>query len=162
MTRLRLRQTLALMQAIVQHLHQGYASHGFTLPPQCTVASYSWVGLIACLKDFCLPQNILRWLGPCDPGPSQLSNSAGQIACDVVNAVVSPGCLTVTRGLFGVLHLSALRCFVAHLFPGSRDPLPSSSCACNTVLYSLMYACGLCADSPKLLVTYYILRVTVR
>ncbi|KAI0662957.1 hypothetical protein C8Q70DRAFT_481887 [Cubamyces menziesii] len=105
MTRLRLRQTLALMQAIVQHLHQGYASHGFTLPPQCTVASYSW-----------------------------LSNSAGQTACDVVNAVVSPGCLTVTRG--------------------SRDPLPSSSCACNTVLYSLIYACGLCADSPKLLVTF--------
>ncbi|KAI0334895.1 hypothetical protein GY45DRAFT_1059129 [Cubamyces sp. BRFM 1775] len=60
------------------------------------------------------------------------SNSAGQSACDVANAVAQPCAASI----------------------GSQKPLPSSSCACNTVIYSLVYACGLCSDQQMYEITF--------
>ncbi|KAH9894176.1 hypothetical protein C8Q73DRAFT_694808 [Cubamyces lactineus] len=96
MARLRLRQTLTLILAIVQHLQDGYTQNSLKLPSQCTDPDYSW-----------------------------LTNSAGQTACDVANAVAS-SCIASIAGPL----------------------LTSSSCPCNTVLYSLLCACILCAGPP--------------
>ncbi|KAI0662950.1 hypothetical protein C8Q70DRAFT_481402 [Cubamyces menziesii] len=68
-----------------------------------------------------------------DPQYSWLSNSRGQSACDVARAV-SENCVQTLQD--------------------ATVPLPSSSCPCNTVSYSLIYACGLCADTQALQIQF--------
>ncbi|KAH9894136.1 hypothetical protein C8Q73DRAFT_504927 [Cubamyces lactineus] len=61
----------------------------------------------------------------CTLSQYSLSSSTGQTACDVANAFANPCAASIVVG---------------------KAPLDSSSCACNTVMYSLVYACLLCAN----------------
>ncbi|OSD01793.1 hypothetical protein PYCCODRAFT_475658 [Trametes coccinea BRFM310] len=68
-----------------------------------------------------------------DPNFAWLGNSAGQTACELWWNFVEP-CLT-TLG-------------------NKKPPLDSSDCACSTIPYSLLYACGLCSDRKDLQITF--------
>ncbi|KAH9894171.1 hypothetical protein C8Q73DRAFT_836153 [Cubamyces lactineus] len=68
-----------------------------------------------------------------EPDYSWLSNSKGQSACSVAKAVAD-SCVESVQD--------------------STEPLPDSSCPCNTVLYSLINACALCADVKALQSTF--------
>ncbi|KAI0662949.1 hypothetical protein C8Q70DRAFT_481634 [Cubamyces menziesii] len=68
-----------------------------------------------------------------DPRYSWLSNKRGQSACDVARAVAD-NCVQTLQD--------------------ARVPLPRSSCPCNTVLYSLIYACAICADITTLQIQF--------
>ncbi|KAI9063450.1 hypothetical protein FKP32DRAFT_1592524 [Trametes sanguinea] len=69
-----------------------------------------------------------------DPNYAWLQNSAGQSACELVWAFGQP--------------------CVASLGNKNLNPLDSSTCACSTVPYSLLYACGLCSDRKDLQITF--------
>ncbi|KAI8984982.1 hypothetical protein BD414DRAFT_489909 [Trametes punicea] len=70
-----------------------------------------------------------NWPQECtDPTYSWLRNSAGQSAC----------------GVLSQLSIPCLSSIVTY------KPLPATSCLCNTVIYSFVYACGLCTGQSRL------------
>ncbi|KAI0334869.1 hypothetical protein GY45DRAFT_1054670 [Cubamyces sp. BRFM 1775] len=62
--------------------------------------------------------------------------------------------LSNNRDQFPCYVASAVAQDCANSIQDSSGPLGSLSCPCNTVLYSLVYACGLCTDTQDWLITF--------
>ncbi|KAI0342880.1 hypothetical protein BDW22DRAFT_162018 [Trametopsis cervina] len=78
----------------------------------------------------------------CQAGTSWMDNAVGQTPC-LIAAFLIGQCLPVPSTAV-VLPLSNIPGFVDYYAPPQASALAPTDCACNTVLYSLLAACGAC------------------
>ncbi|KAI0352719.1 hypothetical protein OH77DRAFT_754376 [Trametes cingulata] len=110
--------------------------------PSCSDPTFSWVSSRIFASESVLTRVAV-----------QMNNALGQTPCMIVQDLV-----TVCNGLSLVLLVFPFRsgrltCYTGGLQANESltiQNLQESDCACNTVTYSLVFACGLCANETAL------------